>query len=213
MLNVNRPTLLGNVIEDPTVRNTKAGTKVANFRVATSKRWKDKDGEQKSSRQFHLFTVFGGVADFVGTQQKGDAVYVEGELTYGSYEKDGQKVYTTDINIGFDGKVIALDYTDDGDDTMIPSNINEAIFNIRKDLANVNKSRKGYSFWYADLRLLKHLSASRREGVVWITEPRCTDDGADVTYYAIHLESDTKVKGLCSLWLAATPKGGKCYHV
>ena len=60
--------------------------------------------------------MFGGVADWVGTLAKGDAVYVEGELTYGSYEKDGQKVYTTDINIGFDGKVIALDeYEDDAD--------------------------------------------------------------------------------------------------
>lgn len=116
MLNVNRVTLLGNVIEDPTVRETKNGTKVANFRVATSKRWKDKNGEKKESRQFHRCTVFGGVADWVGTLAKGDAVYVEGELTYGSYEKDGQKVYTTDINIGFDGKVIALDeYEDDAD--------------------------------------------------------------------------------------------------
>lgn len=110
MLNVNRVTLLGNVIEDPTVRSTKNGTKVANFRVATSKIWKNKEGEKQSSRQFHRCTVFGGVADFVGTLEKGDAIYVEGELTYGSYEKDGAKVYTTDINIGFDGKVIALDY-------------------------------------------------------------------------------------------------------
>lgn len=117
MLNVNRTTLLGNVIEDPTVRNTKTGTKVANFRVATSKVWKNKEGEKQSSRQFHRCTVFGGVADFVGTLEKGDAVYVEGELTYGSYEKEGTKVYTTDINIGFDGKVIALDYTNDGDET------------------------------------------------------------------------------------------------
>ena len=114
MLNVNRITLLGNVIEDPTVRSTKNGTKVANFRVATSKKWKNKEGEPQSSRQFHRCTVFGGVADWVGTLAKGDSVYVEGELTYGSYEKDGQKVYTTDINIGFDGKVIALDEYDDG---------------------------------------------------------------------------------------------------
>jgi single-strand DNA-binding protein len=117
LLNVNRVTLLGNVIEDPTVRSTKTGTKVANFRVATSKSWKDKDGERKSSRQFHRCTVFGGPAEFVGTLVKGDAVYVEGELTYGSYEKDGQKVYTTDVNIGFDGKVIALDIADDEGDT------------------------------------------------------------------------------------------------
>ena len=124
MLNVNRVTLLGNVIEDPTVRNTKNGTKVANFRIATSKKWKNKEGEVQSSRQFHRCTVYGGVADFVGTLAKGDAVYVEGELTYGSYEKDGQKVYTTDINIGFDGKVIALDYGDEDGD----SNNDEAPF-------------------------------------------------------------------------------------
>lgn len=79
-----------------------------------------------------------------------------------------------------------------------PSNINEAIFNIRKDLANVNKSRKGYNYKYADLKDCHEAldPLLEREGVVWITEPRCTDDGrAGVTYYAIHLESDTKVGG------------------
>ncbi len=109
MLNVNRVTLLGNLIEDPTIRDTKNGTKVCNFRVATSKTWKDKEGVKKSSRQFHRATVFGGVAEFMQNLQKGDGVFVEGELVYGSYEKDGQKVYTTDIQIGYDGKVIAVD--------------------------------------------------------------------------------------------------------
>jgi len=109
VLNVNRVTLLGNLIEDPTIRDTKSGTKVCNFRVATSKTWKDKNGEKKSSRQFHRATVFGGVAEFMQNLQKGDGVFVEGELVYGSYEKDGQKVYTTDIQVGFDGKVIAVD--------------------------------------------------------------------------------------------------------
>ena len=128
LLNVNRVTLLGNVIEDPTVRTTKTGTKVSNFRVATSKRWKNKEGEQQSSRQFHRCTVFGGVADWVGTLAKGDAVYVEGELTYGSYEKDGQKVYTTDINIGFDGKVIALDEYEEGNTNGESTNDSETPF-------------------------------------------------------------------------------------
>ena len=79
-----------------------------------------------------------------------------------------------------------------------PSNINSAIFNIRRDISSVNKSKKGYNYKYADLKdchgeldpLLE------REGVVWITEPYCTDDGrAGVFYSAIHLESNSERSG------------------
>jgi len=110
MLNLNRVTLLGNLIEDPTVRNTKGDSKVTNFRVATSRKWKDRNsGEQKESRQFHRCVVFGGAAEFVGSLHKGDSVLVEGELTYGKYDnKEGQTIYTTDVQVGFDGRVIAV---------------------------------------------------------------------------------------------------------
>ena len=77
-------------------------------------------------------------------------------------------------------------------------NIDSAIFNIRRDLAAVNKSRKGYNYKYADLKDCHEAldPLLEREGVVWITEPACTDDGrAGVSYTAIHLESGTSRQG------------------
>ena len=77
-------------------------------------------------------------------------------------------------------------------------NIHTAIFNIRRDLANVNKSRKGYNYKYADLKDCHEAldPLLEREGVVWITQPECTDDGrAGVSYSAIHLESNTSREG------------------
>jgi single-strand DNA-binding protein len=118
LLNINRVTLLGNLIEDPVVKETKTGTKVANFRVATSRKWKDKEGEMQETRAFHRCVVFGGVAGFVETLSKGTPVYVEGEMKYGKYDdKDGVTRYTADVNVGYDGKIIALNTrgnTDDG---------------------------------------------------------------------------------------------------
>lgn len=80
----------------------------------------------------------------------------------------------------------------------LSESINSAIFNIRRDVANVNKSRKGYNYKYADLKDCHEVldPLLEREGVVWITEPHCTDDGrAGVIYSAIHLESGTSREG------------------
>lgn len=78
------------------------------------------------------------------------------------------------------------------------SNIETAIFNIRRDLAAVNKSRKGYNYKYADLKDCHEAldPLLEREGVAWITEPSCTDDGrAGVAYSAVHIESGTSRDG------------------
>ena len=82
------------------------------------------------------------------------------------------------------------------------SDINAALFNIRRDIAAVNKSRKGYNYKYADLKDCHEALAPllEREGVVWITEPHCTDDGrAGVAYSAVHIESGTSRDGTLML--------------
>ena len=84
----------------------------------------------------------------------------------------------------------------------LSENIHTAIFNIRRDLANVNKSRKGYNYKYADLKDCHEAldPLLEREGVVWITEPHCTDDGrAGVAYSAVHIESGTSRDGTLML--------------
>jgi len=82
--------------------------------------------------------------------------------------------------------------------TQVTSNINQALFNIRRDIASVNKSRKGYNYKYADLKDCHDTldPLLEREGVVWITEPYCTDDGrAGIFYSAIHIDSNTERSG------------------
>ena len=82
------------------------------------------------------------------------------------------------------------------------SDINSALFNIRRDIAAVNKSRKGYNYKYADLKDCHEAldPLLEREGVVWITEPHCTDDGrAGVAYSAVHIESGTSRDGTLML--------------
>ena len=82
------------------------------------------------------------------------------------------------------------------------SDINSALFNIRRDIAAVNKSRKGYNYKYADLKDCHEAldPLLEREGGVWITEPHCTDDGrAGVAYSAVHIESGTSRDGTLML--------------
>lgn len=82
--------------------------------------------------------------------------------------------------------------------TQTISNINQGIFNIRRDIAIVNKSRKGYNYKYADLKDCHETldPLLEREGIVWITEPHCTNDGrAGIYYSAIHIDSNTERTG------------------
>ena len=94
---VNKVTLLGRVGREVEVKNFENG-KIAKFSLATSKRYKTRDGEKKEETQWHDITVSGKLADiaekYVG---KGSMLYVEGEIKYKSYEKNGEKKYFTDI--------------------------------------------------------------------------------------------------------------------
>lgn len=94
MAGVNKVIIMGNLGRDPELSYTQGGMAICKFSLATSK--KNKAGEEKTS--WHRCTAFGKtaetIAQYVG---KGSQLYVEGELSYGQYEKDGHTVYTTDI--------------------------------------------------------------------------------------------------------------------
>lgn len=94
MAGVNKVILLGNLGRDPELSYTQGGMAVCKFSLATSK--KKKDGTEVTS--WHRCTAFGRTAEVI-TQYvgKGQQLYVEGELSYGQYEKDGIVRYTTDI--------------------------------------------------------------------------------------------------------------------
>lgn len=95
----NQVILVGSLGADPEIRYTQGGTTVLNFRVATTERWKDTTGAQKEETEWHSVVCFGKPAEESAPHlRKGSYVRVEGKLKTESYEKDGQKRYTTKIH-------------------------------------------------------------------------------------------------------------------
>lgn len=94
MAGVNKVILVGRLGRDPEMTYTPGGMAVCKFPLATSK--KKKDGAEVTS--WHRCTAFGKTGEMIGQYlSKGRELYVEGELQYGQYEKDGVTRYTTDI--------------------------------------------------------------------------------------------------------------------
>lgn len=96
----NQVTLIGSLGADPELRHSQGGTAILNFRIATTEKWKDKGGAQKEETEWHSCVWFGEqAADVSQHLHKGSYVRVEGRLKTESYEKDGQKRYTTKIYV------------------------------------------------------------------------------------------------------------------
>lgn len=96
---INKATLLGNVGRDPEIRHMANGDAVANVSLATTEKWKDKNGERQEKTEWHRLVFFGKLADIVDKYvHKGSLIYVEGKLTTRKWEKDGVERYTTEIN-------------------------------------------------------------------------------------------------------------------
>jgi single-strand DNA-binding protein len=100
MAGINKVIIVGNLGADPEVRYTPSGSAVANFSVATSESWKDKNtGEKKERTEWHRIVVWGKLGELCGEYlSKGRQVYVEGRLQTRSYDdKEGVKRYMTEI--------------------------------------------------------------------------------------------------------------------
>ncbi len=97
---INKAILIGNLGADPEVRTTGGGTKVAEFSLATSRRWNDRNGQQQEKTEWHKIIGWAALADIAEQYlKKGDKVYVEGEIQYRSYDdKEGVTRYVTEIN-------------------------------------------------------------------------------------------------------------------
>ncbi|MFZ7125561.1 MAG: single-stranded DNA-binding protein [Desulfobacterales bacterium] len=95
---LNKVMLIGNLGRDPEIRYTPDGLAIAKFSIATTERRKAKDGNYEDHTDWHRVTAFGKLGEICGEYlSKGSQVYIEGRISYGSYEKDGQTIYTTDI--------------------------------------------------------------------------------------------------------------------
>ncbi len=99
MASVNKVILVGNLGRDPETRYLPSGDPVANITIATSSRYKGKDGNLVEETEWHRVTFFGKLAEIVGQYlKKGRSVYVEGRLKTRKYtDKDGVEKYATDI--------------------------------------------------------------------------------------------------------------------
>lgn len=99
MSGVNKVILIGNLGADPEVRHLQNDVTVANFNLATSETYKDRQtGERREQTEWHRVVVWRGLAEVVEKYvKKGSKVYVEGKLRTRKWEKDGIERYTTEI--------------------------------------------------------------------------------------------------------------------
>lgn len=91
--------MVGRLGKDPEVRHLESGATVANFSIATSETYKDKNtGERKELTEWHNIVLWRGLADIAEKYlKKGDMVYIEGKLKTRSWDKDGITRYTTEV--------------------------------------------------------------------------------------------------------------------
>jgi single-strand DNA-binding protein len=100
MAGVNKVILLGRLGKDPEVRNFQNGGKVVNLRLATSERYKDREGNQQERTEWHSVAIFNERLGEVAEKylRKGGEVYIEGQLETRKWQgQDGQDKYTTEI--------------------------------------------------------------------------------------------------------------------
>lgn len=96
---LNKAFIIGNLTRDPERRALPSGTTVANFSVATTRYWKDKNGVRQEDTQYHNCVAFGPQAETI-TQymRKGSSIMVEGRMQTRSWDaQDGSKKYRTEI--------------------------------------------------------------------------------------------------------------------
>lgn len=99
MASINKVFLIGNLGADPEVRFTANSSAVANFRIATTDVWNDKNGQRQERTEWHRIVVWGKQAEHCGEYlKKGRSVCVEGRIQTREWEdKEGAKRYTTEI--------------------------------------------------------------------------------------------------------------------
>ena len=99
MAGVNKVILVGNLGKDPEVKYLDSGVAVANFSLATSESYKNKQGERVNQTEWHNIVLWRGLAEVAEKWlKKGSSVYIEGKIKTRKWEdKDGNTRYNTEI--------------------------------------------------------------------------------------------------------------------
>jgi single-strand DNA-binding protein len=113
MRGLNKVTLIGNLGKDPEIQTLEGNVKVAKFSLATTENYKDSNGQNQTTTDWHNIVLWRGLADLANNYlKKGSLVYVEGKLKTRNYDdKDGQKKNVTEI---IAEQLILLDKKTDG---------------------------------------------------------------------------------------------------
>lgn len=136
MAGVNKVILLGNLGKDPEIRVTESGRKVANFSLATTESYKDKNGERVDNTEWHNIVFWGPIAEVIEKYlRKGSQVYIEGKLRTRSYEdKEGVKKYVTEV-MGQNMTMVGGRSSEAGNGAGMSSNSSRASEPVAQDLA------------------------------------------------------------------------------
>ena len=115
---VNKVILIGNVGRNPEIRTSADGKKIANFSLATSETYKDKNGQKQEKTEWTNVAVFNsGLAELVDRYvTKGSRIYVEGSLRTRKWtDKSGIERYTTEVVLsGYNCNLCLLDAPEKG---------------------------------------------------------------------------------------------------
>ena len=113
---LNKVILVGNLGRDPEIRTMQSGDKVANLALATSEKWKDRDGEPQEKTEWHRVVLFGKIADVAERYlRKGSKVLIEGQIRTRKWtDQNNQERYSTEIVVsGYNGNMTMLDRASD----------------------------------------------------------------------------------------------------
>ncbi|MGG5810960.1 single-stranded DNA-binding protein [Falsiroseomonas sp. CW058] len=118
MAGVNKVILVGRLGRDPEVRNFQNGNRVVNLRLATSERYKDREGNMQERTEWHSVAIFNEKLGEIAEKylRKGSEVYIEGQLETRKWQdQSGQDRYTTEIVLRqFRGEISLLGGRSDG---------------------------------------------------------------------------------------------------
>lgn len=100
---LNQVQIIGRLGQDPESKFLPSGSQVVNFSVATTEKWKDKDGQKKEETQWHRMVAYGKTAELIEKYlKKGSLAYFSGKLKTRSWDdkdKPGKKLYATEITV------------------------------------------------------------------------------------------------------------------
>ena len=99
MASINKAILIGNLGKDPEIRYIPSGQAVATFSIATTRKWRDKEGQPQEQTDWHNIVVWGRLAELAKEYlAKGRSVYIEGRIQNRSYDdKEGNKRYISEV--------------------------------------------------------------------------------------------------------------------